>query len=90
MTPTPEHIEGWELAMEYMTLACAGNHDLASDCIERAFGNIDTAISYAVAVSNFAMALVHATGKSFDKTPSEVWEGCAARLQATRPPEWER
>lgn len=90
MTPTPEHIEGWELAMEYMTLSCAGNHEEAANCIQNAFANIDTALSYAVAISNFALALVHASSTAFDKTPSEMWAGCAARLQARRPPEWER
>lgn len=90
MTPTPEHVEGWELAMEYMTLASAGDHELANDTINRAFTGLDTALSFTVALANFANALVQSSARTFQMSPSDFWAHCAARLQATRPPEWER
>lgn len=90
MTPTPEHVEGWEAAMEYMTLMAAENHVEANDVITRVFSNFDVALGFAVALGNFANALVHSTAGTFKMTPSEVWVHCATRLQAHRPPEWER
>lgn len=76
--------------MEYMTLMAAGDHDEANDVITRVFTNFDVSLGFAVALGNFANALVHSTAGTFRMTPSEVWTHCAARLQANRPPEWER
>lgn len=90
MTPTPQHVEGWELAMEYMTLAASGADEEASDCIRRAFDDPATAAAFAVSISNFANALVHSSAQTFGVTPSDFWVHCATRLQAHRPPEWER
>jgi hypothetical protein len=90
MMPTPEQIEGYELAMEYCTQVVHGDLDAAGDTITKAFANKDTAVSYVVAISNFAVAMNANIAKAIGTTPQEAWSLFAQAMQANRPPEWDR
>lgn len=90
MTPSAEHIDGFERAMEYMTLAVAGNFEDGAQVIRDAFQNGERAISFVTAISNFSVGLVATLAAGAQITPSECWAEIAQKLQGSRPPEWER
>jgi hypothetical protein len=88
--PTDEQINGFELAMEYMTYVANDNLDGCATVITQAFVNAETALAYVVAMSNFCGALNMAIAANLGLTPGECWMRFAQGLQANRPPEWER
>lgn len=90
MIPTPEQIDGFERAMEYVTLMVVGNTDAAADVIKAAFQDSATAVSFVVGMSNFVVGMNGILAQVSNKTPEQHWEFFAQQLQIHRPPEWER
>lgn len=90
MIPTPEQINGFELAMAYMTLAVDDKMDEAAEVLAEVFNSgLMTAVAYTAAISNFAVVLVKTCPLAQLTTPQQAWAAAAQKLQEARPPEWQ-